>query len=169
MNTSAASGSMREIEDESDVIFILGANTTESHPVFGALIKRAVKRGAKLIVADPRRIELGRRAHIHLQTLPGTDVALLNAMLNHILANGLEDRAFIASRTHEFDKVREAVEPYTPERAETISGVRAELIDERPRCTRGARDRRRCGRWGSHSTPRAPTSSLRCSTSPRAG
>jgi formate dehydrogenase major subunit len=128
MNTSAASGSMREVETESDVIFILGANTTESHPVFGAAIKRAVKRGATLIVADPRRIELAARARIHLQTVPGTDVALLNAMLHHILAQGLEDRAFIAGRTHDFDRVREAVQPYTPERAQTICGVPAPLI-----------------------------------------
>ena len=128
MNTSAASGSMREIESETDVIFLLGANTTESHPVFGAALKRAVKRGAKLIVCDPRRIELAARAHIHLQPLPGTDVAVMNAMMHHILELGLEDRAFIASRTHSFDKVREAVAPYTPERAETISGVSADLI-----------------------------------------
>lgn len=128
MNTSAASGSMREVEHESDVIFILGANTTESHPVFGAAIKRAVKRGATLIVCDPRRIELAARAHIHLQALPGTDVAVMNGMLHHILALGLEDTAFIASRTHDFEKVREAVRPYTPERASQISGVPADLI-----------------------------------------
>ncbi|MDQ8155388.1 MAG: formate dehydrogenase subunit alpha [Gemmatimonadota bacterium] len=128
LSTSAASGSMREVEKESDVIFILGANTTESHPVFGAAIKRAVKRGATLIVADPRRIELAARADIHLQMVPGTDVALLNAMLHHILAEGLEDRAFIAARTHGFDAVREAVGPYTPEMAEGITGVSAALI-----------------------------------------
>ena len=128
LNTSAASGSMREVEHESDVIFILGANTTESHPVFGAAIKRAQRRGATLIVADPRRIELAARADIHLQLLPGTDVALLNAMLHHILALGLEDGQFIASRTHDFELVRAAVGPYTPERAETITGVPATLI-----------------------------------------
>ena len=128
MNTSAASGSMREIEHETDVMFLLGANTTESHPVFGAAIKRAVKRGATLIVCDPRRIELAARAHIHLQPLPGTDVALLNAMLNHILDLGLEDREFIARRTHHFDAVRAAVAPYTLERAEAITGVKADLI-----------------------------------------
>ena len=128
MNTSAASGSMREVEHESDVIFILGANTTESHPVFGAAIKRAVKRGATLIVCDPRRIELATRAHVHLQALPGTDVAVMNGMLHHILSLGLEDSAFIASRTHDFDRVREAVRPYTPERASQISGVPAASI-----------------------------------------
>jgi len=128
MSTSAASGSMREIEHETDVIFVLGANTTESHPVFGAAIKRAVKRGATLIVCDPRRIELASRAHIHLQPLPGTDVALMNGMLHHIIELGLENREFIANRTHDFEKVRAAVAPYTPERAETISGVSASLI-----------------------------------------
>ena len=71
LNTAAASGSMREIEEACDVIFIAGANTTESHPVFGALIKRAVAKGAKLIVADVRRTELAELADIHLQMLPG--------------------------------------------------------------------------------------------------
>src|SRR5205807_82519 len=81
-----------------------------------------------LIVCDPRRIELARRARIHLQPTPGTDVALLNAMLQHIVAEGLEDRAFIAARTHDFDRVRFAVAPYTPERAQTITGIPATLI-----------------------------------------
>ena len=128
MNTSAASGSMREVEHESDVMFLLGANTTESHPVFGAALKRAQRRGAKLIVADPRRIELAQRADIHLQMLPGTDVALLNAMLHHVIHMGLHDQTFIRERTHGFDDVARAVAPYTPERAETISGVPADLI-----------------------------------------
>ncbi|MEK7239427.1 MAG: molybdopterin-dependent oxidoreductase [Gemmatimonadota bacterium] len=128
LSTSAASGSMREVEHESDVIFVLGANTTESHPVFGAAIKRAARRGSTLIVADPRRIELAARAHIHLQMVPGTDVTLLNAMLHHVLAQGLEDRAFIAARTHGFEQVRAAVAPYTPEAAEAICGVPAALI-----------------------------------------
>ena len=130
MNTSAASGSMREVEEEADVIFLLGANTTESHPVFGAAIKRAVRRGATLIVCDPRRIELATRAHIHLRAMPGTDVALMNGMLHHIFASGLEDRDFIARRTHDFDRVRAAVAPYTPERASQITGVPAALIRE---------------------------------------
>ncbi len=128
--TSAASGSMREVEQVSDVLFILGANTTESHPVFGAAIKRALKRGAKLIVADPRVIELAARADIHLQMIPGTDVALLNAMLHHVLAKGLEDRAFISARTTGFDEARAAVARYTPELAESITGIPARLIRE---------------------------------------
>ena len=138
--TSAASGSMREVEHESDVIFILGANTTESHPVFGAAIKRALKRGATLIVADPRRIEVAARAHYHLQVIPGTDVALLNGMLHHILAMGLEDKAFIAARTTGFEEVRAAVQHYTPEIAASITGVPAETIRAAAECyARGPR------------------------------
>src|SRR2546426_3623530 len=128
LNTSAASGSMREIEQACDVIFIAGANTTESHPVFGAAIKRAHERGATLIVTDPRKTELAARADLHLQMQPGTDVALFNAMLSHILARGLEAKQFIADRTREFDKLRESVRAMTPEVAAKITGVPAEKI-----------------------------------------
>jgi len=128
LNTAAASGSMREIEEACDVIFIAGANTTESHPVFGALIKRAVAKGARLIVADVRRTELAALAAIHLQMLPGTDVALYSAMLNHIVANGWENQAFIAARTRDFDQVRESVKPYTLEVAEKITGIPRQQI-----------------------------------------
>jgi len=113
-----------------DVIFISGANTTENHPVFGALIKRAVTRGAKLVVADVRRTELAALADVHLQLLPGTDVALYSAMLQHILKSGLEDRAFIENRTKEFESVRKAVAPYTPEVGQLITGVPADKIRE---------------------------------------
>src|SRR3989441_149173 len=128
INTAAASGSMREIEAACDVIFIAGANTTESHPVFGAALKRAHEKRATLIVADPRRTELAGRADIHLQMQPGTDVALYSGMLHHILALGLENRDFIAMRTHDFEKVRAAVKPYTPDKAAKITGIAAEQI-----------------------------------------
>jgi len=128
LHTGAASGSMREIEEACDVIFISGANTTETHPVFGALIKRAVTRGAKLIIADVRRTELAELADIHLQMVPGTDVALYNSMLNHVIASGLVDREFIAKRTREFDQVQKAVERYTPELGQKITGIPAGAI-----------------------------------------
>src|SRR5207253_2167121 len=118
LNTSAASGSMREVEHAADVIFVAGANTTESHPVFGAAIKRAHERGAKLIVADPRKTELAARADLHLQMQPGTDVALFNAMLSHILANRLEDETFTADRTRGFERIREPVKAMTPVRGQ---------------------------------------------------
>jgi len=125
LSTSAASGSMREVEHDADVIFVAGANVTEAHPVFGAAIKRAQRRGATLIVAEPRGIELARRADIHLQLTPGTDVVLFNAMLHHVIAQGLVDRPFIAARTHGFEAVAAAVVPYTLERAAVITGVPA--------------------------------------------
>ena len=128
--TAAASGSMREIEEACDVIFIAGANTTESHPVFGALIKRAHARGARLIVADVRRTELAALADLHLQMLPGTDVALYNAMLAHIIEAGLVNRQFIRDRTSGFEAVKDAVRPYTPEVAARITGIPAGLIRE---------------------------------------
>ncbi|HEV8598033.1 MAG TPA: formate dehydrogenase subunit alpha [Gemmatimonadales bacterium] len=128
LSTAAASGSMREIEEACDVIFIAGANTTESHPVFGALIKRAHAKGAQLIVADVRRTELAGLAGIHLQMLPGTDVALYNGMLAHIIEAGLLNETFIRERTKGFDAVREAVKPYTLEVAEKITGIPRDTI-----------------------------------------
>ena len=145
LSTSAASGSMREVEHEADVIFVAGANVTEAHPVFGAALKRAQRRGATLIVAEPRGIELARRADIHLQLLPGTDVVLFNAMLNHIVGKGLHDRDFIAARTHGFDQVAAAVRPYTLERAESITGVPAAAIARA--AERYARGPRTCTLW----------------------
>ncbi|HLB53741.1 MAG TPA: molybdopterin-dependent oxidoreductase, partial [Gemmatimonadales bacterium] len=111
-----------------DVIFIAGANTTESHPVFGALIKRAHAKGAKLIVADVRRTELAALAEIHLQMLPGTDVALYNGMLAYLIEAGLVNERFIRERTSGFDAVREAVKPYTLEVAAKITGIPGEVI-----------------------------------------
>lgn len=128
LSTSAASGSMRELEEACDVILISGANTTETHPVFAALIKRAIKKGTKLIVADVRTTELAKLANIHLQMMPGTDVVLYNAMVHHIIEQGLTDAAFIANRTHDFEQLRVAVLPYTPELAQKICGIPAATV-----------------------------------------
>jgi len=137
------SGAMtNSIEDfeTTDAIFIIGSNTTECHPIIGAAIKRAVlHRKVPLIVADPRAIELTEFAEIHLRHRGGTDVALLNAMAHVILAEGLEDRKFIAERTEGFDDLRKAVEPYTPAMAEKITGVPADQIVRAARLYAGAR------------------------------
>lgn len=114
---------------EADVLLVTGSNTTESHPVLSLQMKAAVRqRGAKLILADPRRIELAAFAHLHLRQRPGTDVALYNALAHVVLDEGLENREFINSRTEGFDAFAEAVREWTPERAEAISGVAAEDI-----------------------------------------
>lgn len=122
--SGAMTNSIDDLET-SDCFLIIGSNTTECHPIIGSAIKRAVARGARLIVADPRRIELAEFADIHLRQKSGTDVALINAMMHVILAEGLEDKAFIAERTEGLAELAEAVQPYTPEMAERITGVPA--------------------------------------------
>ncbi|KPK42156.1 MAG: formate dehydrogenase [Planctomycetes bacterium SM23_25] len=131
--SGAMTNSMDEFE-RADAIFVIGSNTTECHPIIGASIKRAVLSGkTTLIVADPRTIELTEFAAVHMQHKNGTDVALINAMMHVILAEGLEDKPFIAERTEGFDDLRKAVEPYTPEMAAKITGVPAALISEAAR------------------------------------
>jgi formate dehydrogenase alpha subunit len=131
------SGAMtNSIDDlaQADVIFVIGSNTTECHPVIGAAIKRAVRTGrTRLIVADPRAIELTEMAEVHLRQKPGTDVALINALAHVILEEGLEDTKFIAGRTEGFDEFRQAVAANTPEFAEKITGVPAAAIAEAAR------------------------------------
>jgi formate dehydrogenase major subunit/formate dehydrogenase alpha subunit len=109
--------------DTAEVIFVIGSNTTEQHPLIGARIIEATRRGARLLVADSRRIRLARLADLHLRQRNGTDIPLLNAMMHVILREGLEDREFIAARTEDFAALRAAVADWTPERAAAITGV----------------------------------------------
>ena len=130
--SGAMTNSIAEIE-HADVMFIIGSNPTEAHPVIGLGVKRAVRNGAKLIVADPRRIEVARLADIHLQLACGSDVALINGLMNVILAEGLHDQEFIDARTEDFDELRAAVEKYTPEFVERITGVAPDDLIEAAR------------------------------------
>ncbi len=127
MGRGASTNSIPEIEN-ARVLFVIGSNTTEAHPVLALRIKKAVRKGAKLIVADPRRIWLTKLASRHLQLRPGTDVWLLNAMMHTILEEGLQDEEFIRENTEDFDAVREVVARYTPEEAERVTGVAADDI-----------------------------------------
>ena len=114
---------------DADVLFVIGSNTSESHPVLALQMKKAVReRGAKLILVDPRRIELAQFAHLHLRHRPGTDVALIHALANVILAGGLQNVDFIESRTEGFEAFRASVAEWTPERAQQVTGVPSELI-----------------------------------------
>jgi len=109
---------------KSDLLFIIGSNTTECHPIIGRTIRQGVKyRGTKLIVADPRAIELSNLATIRLPHKPGSDVALFNAMMNVIISEGLHDSKFIEERTEGFEELAETVKGYTPKIAEKITGV----------------------------------------------
>ncbi len=120
---------MDDVAAYAAAMFVIGSNTTEQHPVFGTMIRRAVsRRGAKLVVADPRRIDLVDFATLHLRHRPGTDVALLNGLMNIILERGWEDRTFIEERTEGFEAFREVVEAYTPAKVAAITGVPVEQL-----------------------------------------
>ncbi len=108
---------------KADLLFIIGSNTTECHPIIGRYVRQAVKNGTRLIVADPRTIQLAKKANVHLRQKPGSDVALLNAMMNVILEEGLYDKSFIEERTEDFEETAALITKYTPEMAEEITGV----------------------------------------------
>ena len=136
------SGAMTNSEDElehADCILVTGSNTTEAHPVIALRIQDAVvKHGAKLVVADPRRIDLTRFASLHIRQKSGTDVALFNAMMNVILSEDLSDGEFIATRTEGLDDLRNCVADCTPEWAEPITGIVADDIRQAARIYAGA-------------------------------
>ncbi len=115
---------MDDVAEQAKTIFIIGSNTTEQHPVFGTRIRQAVlRRGVKLIVADPRRIDITEFATLHLRLKPGTDIALLNGLMYIILEKGYEDKAFIESRTENFEEFKANVMQYNPELVSEITGV----------------------------------------------
>lgn len=127
LGSAAMTNSIADLE-EADVIFIIGSNTTEAHPVIGMRLNRPLRKGAKLIVADPRKTEFAERAHVFLQQLPGTDVALLNAMAHVIIKEERYDKEFVAKRTEGFEDLVKFLEPYTLEYAEKVTGIPKEEI-----------------------------------------
>lgn len=116
-----------------DTVLVIGANPTDAHPVFGSLLKKRLRQGAKLIVADPRRIDLVKSPHVqtqhHLTLRPGSNVAFINAMAHVIMSEGLEDKTFIAERceTKAFNAWRRFIseERHSPENTEAITGIPA--------------------------------------------
>ena len=113
---------------EAEVVLLIGANPSVNHPVAATWIKNAVKNGTKLIVCDPRRSDLARIAHRFVQFKPDTDVALLNAMMNVIVTEGLVNADFVASRTIGYEELRRNVEGYGPEAMAPICGIDADTI-----------------------------------------
>ncbi|MBI3455343.1 MAG: formate dehydrogenase subunit alpha [Candidatus Rokubacteria bacterium] len=127
MGSGATSNSYVDYE-EAGCLFVVGADASANHPVIAIRFRRAVQRGARLVVVNPKRIELCEYADIWIRQRPGTDVALFNAMAKVILDEDLWDPAFVRARTEGFDAWRAAVEPYTPEVAGEITGVAARDI-----------------------------------------
>ena len=123
----AMTNSIEELAD-TDLLLVAGSNTTEAHPVISIRMKRAVRNGAKLIVIDPRKIELTKWATRHLQINIGTDIPLFNAFAHVMIKEGLYDREYVESRTEGFDELAKHVEFYTPEYAAEVCGVSVEDI-----------------------------------------
>jgi formate dehydrogenase alpha subunit len=122
--------SINELED-AQVIFVIGSNTTEQHPMIGMRIINAVKnKGAKLIVADPRRIPLAEHAHIYAPIKPGSNLAFINGILNVIISEKLVNEDFVSSLTENFDNFKASIESYTPEKVSLITGVSEDIIIE---------------------------------------
>jgi formate dehydrogenase major subunit len=140
LGESAGTQTFKSVE-HADVILVIGANPTDGHPVFASRMKRRLRQGAKLIVIDPRRIDLVRSPHIaaqfHLQLRPGTNVAMVSALAHVIVTEGLMDEAFIAARcdAHAFAQWRDFVArpDNSPEQMEAITGVPAQQVREAAR------------------------------------
>ena len=122
--SASATNPMDDVAN-AEVILVTGSNTTETHPVFSSRVKRAARSGATLVVVDPRAIGLTRHAHLWLRPAPGTDIAWINGLMHVILREGLENRAFIDSRTEGFEELRESLSLYTPEYVQSVTGILA--------------------------------------------
>jgi formate dehydrogenase major subunit len=140
LGESAGTQTFKSVE-QADVILVIGANPTDGHPVFASRMKRRLREGAKLIVIDPRRIDLVKSPHIeaqfHLQLRPGTNVAMVSALAHVIVTEGLMDEAFIAARcdAHAFAQWRDFVArpENSPEQMEAVTGVPAQQVREAAR------------------------------------
>lgn len=119
--------SLREIEGN-EVLFVIGSNTKETHPVIANKMIKAYRNGAKLIIADPRKVALCKFSSLWLRHRPGTDRALLNAMAHVILKEGLHNPSFIEKHTQRFEEWKKSIEEFTPEQGELITGVPKEDI-----------------------------------------
>ena len=124
--------SIEDIED-ADCILIIGSNTFEQHPLIARRVVKAKDKGAKIIVIDPRKTMTAKQADLYLQIVPGTNVALINAMMHVIIKEGLIDEEFIKNRTKGFEELKKVVEKYTPEYASKICKVDKDLIVEAAR------------------------------------
>ncbi len=125
--SGAMTNSVPEIED-ARTIFIIGSNTTSSHPLVAERVYKAKKKGAKVIVADPRRIQISLIADIYIPLPPGYDNALINAMMHVIVKNNWHDREFIEERTEGFEEFAKNLEKYDPAYVERLTGIPQDLV-----------------------------------------
>jgi len=125
--------------EQADCILVIGSNTTEQHPLIGTrILQSKTKRGAKLIVADNRRIRLACIADLHIRCKNGTDVAFLNGLMHVIISEGLEDKEFVQNRTENYDPLKKVIADYPPEKAAQICGITPDEIVQAARMFAGA-------------------------------
>ena len=108
------------------MLFLIGTNATEAHPVIGYKMRQAARKGAKLVVCDPRHIDLVDEADYWLRLKPGTDIPLINGLMHIIIKEGLEDKNFIGERTENYEELKEIVERYNPEYVSELTGIAVE-------------------------------------------
>ena len=123
--SGAMTNSIPEFEADTNCFLIIGSNTTEAHPLVASHVMKAKERGARIVVIDPRKTQIARLADLYLCSVPGTDVAVINGLMNVIIAEGLADEAYIAERTEGYDEMKALVVDYTPEKVEQISRIPA--------------------------------------------
>jgi formate dehydrogenase alpha subunit len=128
--SGAMTNSIPEFETDTNCFLIIGSNTSEGHPLIATRVLKAKKRGAKVIVLDPRKNQIGHWADIYYSFRSGSDVAIFNGLMNVIISEGLHDEAFIAERTEDFEALKTLVAEYTPEKVAEISGIPADGIRE---------------------------------------
>ena len=126
---SGASTNGYDSIEEADFIFCIGSNNMEAHPLFGRKIIRAIKNGAKLVVADPRFTPTAKLAHEYMQFKTGTDVALMNGMIKIIIENGLQDDEFIKNRTKGYEEMKEVAMKYDLDKVAEITEADPEQIE----------------------------------------
>lgn len=130
--TTFGSGAMTnpisDILNEAEMMLLIGTNTTEAHPVIGYKMRQAARKGCKLVVCDPRHIDLVDEADYWIQHKPGTDIPLLNGLMHIIIKEGLEDKKFIAERTENYEALKETVEAYNPEYVSELTGVPVDTL-----------------------------------------
>ena len=147
------SNSMDDVVQHAQAMLIIGSNTSEQHPVFGTKICQAVlRRGVKLVVADPRRIDITDFATLHIRQQPGTDVALLNGLMHIILEKGWQDQTFIDGRTENFDEFKATIDRYPPRPQPKSPACRLKRCTKRQKFCHKTGRWPSCGPWASPST-----------------
>ena len=128
--SGAMTNSIPEFETDTNCFLIIGSNTSEGHPLISTRVLKAQQRGAKIIVLDPRKNQVGHWADIFYEFQPGSDVAIFNALMNVIIEEGLQDEEYIKERTENFEELKKLVAEYPPEKVASICGIPADGLRE---------------------------------------